>query len=457
MYELTIFDFLAALLWITIIGIYSYFHVHFKIKKKPQYKYYLYGLYAKIFGGICFGFIYAFYYEYTGDTFTYYRDIQKLTTFFYSEPINVIKTIFQEVDTFNPDTYHITSQIFFFRGADTFMVVRVCTIINFLGFNTYLGTTVILSYLSFLGIWKLFLLFESYYPEIRYKLAIAILYFPSVIFWGSGILKDSIVIGCMGFMLYYLNELILKGRISIVSWAILLSAIFITSQTKAYVIISLLPATALWIVPSMRKKIKNKAIKIFIAPVLIISSFFIAFLMINYFSSVFERFSIDNALDTAKVYQDWHYIDGDTERSGRGSSYTLGDYSPTIMSMISMIPAGINVALFRPYIWEIRNAVMAMAAFESLFVLILTLTTIIKTGIIQLLKTIISNPFIQMCVIFSLFFAFAVGFSSYNFGALVRYKIPCIPIYISALFILLHIKEKEKDKFIATNKTPFQK
>jgi len=122
-----------------------------------------------------------------------------------------------------------------------------------------------------------------------------------------------------------------------------------------------------------------------------------------------------------------------------------------------MIPAGINVALFRPYIWEIRNAVMAMAAFESLFVLILTLTTIIKTGIIQLLKTIISNPFIQMCVIFSLFFAFAVGFSSYNFGALVRYKIPCIPIYISALFILLHIKEKEKDKFIATNKTPFQK
>lgn len=404
----------------------------------------MYGLYAKLFGGICFGLIYAYYYNYTGDTFTYYRDIQKLTAFFYSEPINVIKVVFQEVGTFNPDTFHITSQIFFFRGADTFMVVRICSLINFLAFNTYLGTTVILSYLSFLGVWKLFVLFESYYPEIRYKLAIATLYFPSVIFWGSGLLKDSIVIGCMGFILYYLNELILKGKISLVSWGILLASVFITSQTKAYIIISLLPATALWIVPSLRKKIRNKAVKVFVAPVLIVGSFVIAFLMINYFSSIFDRFSIDNALGTAKTYQDWHYIDGDTEQSGRGSSYTLGDYSPTVAGVLSMVPAGINVTLFRPYIWEIRNIVMAMAAFESLFVLLLTITIIYKTGLARLLKIVMSIPFLQMCVIFSLFFAFAVGFSSYNFGALVRYKIPCIPIYISSLFIILNYIEKEK-------------
>ncbi|MGY8954265.1 MAG: hypothetical protein ACKVJP_12965, partial [Flavobacteriales bacterium] len=246
MYELTIFDLLSASLWILIIGIYSYFHYHYNIKQNPYYKYYLYGLSAKLFGGIAFGLIYAYYYEYTGDTFTYYKDIQLITSYLYDEPLAVFKTIFQEVDTFNEDTYHITNQINFFRGADTFMVIRICTLLNFIAFDTYLGSTVILSYLSFLGVWKLFVLFQDYYPEIRYKLAIATLYFPSVVFWGSGILKDSIVIGCMGFILYYLNELILKGKLSFFSWFILISSIYITSQTKAYVIISLLPATALW-------------------------------------------------------------------------------------------------------------------------------------------------------------------------------------------------------------------
>ena len=65
-----------------------------------------------MFGGICFALIYSFYYDYNGDTFVYYGDTQKLFSFFYSEPVNVIKVIFQEAETFNPDTYHITSQLF---------------------------------------------------------------------------------------------------------------------------------------------------------------------------------------------------------------------------------------------------------------------------------------------------------------------------------------------------------
>ena len=351
---------------------YSYFHYSLKVKTNPYFKYYLYGVFAKIFGGIAFAFVYSFYYNYHGDTFVYYRDIQLLTSYLSTEPWAVIQILFQEVNTFNPDTYHITSQINFFRGADTFMVIRICTIINFIGFNTYLGSTVILSYLSFLGVWKLFVLFQSYYPMLRYKLAISILYFPSVIFWGSGLLKDSIVIGCIGFILYYLNELILKGKISFVSWFILLMSIYVTSQAKAYVLISLLPATALWIVPSLQKGIKNKAIQVFVAPVLVIASFALAVVMINYFSSIFERFSLDNALSTAKVYQDWHYMGGDFEISGRGSSYTLGDYDATLVGIISMIPIGINATLFRPYLWEVKNFVMFMAAIESLFVLSLT-------------------------------------------------------------------------------------
>ena len=47
-------------------------------------------------------------------------------------------------------------------------------------------------------------------------------------------------------------------------------------------------------------------------------------------------------------------------------------------------------------------------------------------------------------IIFSLFFAFAVGISTSNFGSLVRYRIPLLPFYVSSLVIIRYMYEKEK-------------
>jgi hypothetical protein len=51
---------------------------------------------------------------------------------------------------------------------------------------------------------------------------------------------------------------------------------------------------------------------------------------------------------------------------------------------------------------------------------------------------IVKDPNLTFCLVFSIIFAFAVGISSYNFGALSRYKIPCLPFYAAALVILLY-------------------
>jgi hypothetical protein len=41
-----------------------------------------------------------------------------------------------------------------------------------------------------------------------------------------------------------------------------------------------------------------------------------------------------------------------------------------------------------------------------------------------------------MCFIFAVIFAIAVGASTTNFGALSRYKIPCMPFYFILLMLL---------------------
>jgi hypothetical protein len=99
------------------------------------------------------------------------------------------------------------------------------------------------------------------------------------------------------------------------------------------------------------------------------------------------------------------------------------------------LPA-INVTLFRPYFWEAKNIMMVAAALESSIILFYSFFIFLGLGFFKVLRLINEDPFLLMCLAFALLFAFAVGFSSYNFGALVRYKIPCIPFYLSALFIL---------------------
>ena len=48
------------------------------------------------------------------------------------------------------------------------------------------------------------------------------------------------------------------------------------------------------------------------------------------------------------------------------------------------------------------------------------------------------DPNLLFFITFSLIFAFAVGISTYNFGALSRYKIPCLPFFGAFLLIVIN-------------------
>jgi hypothetical protein len=79
---------------------------------------------------------------------------------------------------------------------------------------------------------------------------------------------------------------------------------------------------------------------------------------------------------------------------------------------------------------------MLITAIESAIILLITLYLLVKTRIIGIFTVLNKYPFALFCLIFTLLFGFAVGFTSYNFGALARYKIPCLPFYGAFLAII---------------------
>ena len=188
---------------------------------------------------------------------------------------------------------------------------------------------------------------------------------------------------------------------------------------------------------------KNVIFKIFLAPIIFSIAGFVGYYSIIKVGEDNPRYNIEEITETAQVTAEWiHYV---SERSG-GSAYTLGDfdYSPTGMAR-KFIPA-VWVTLYRPHLWEVNNVVMLLSAMEAFILLLFTVYVIYRVGIFRSIQVISSDPFLLFCFLFSIVFAFAVGLTTYNFGSLVRYKIPMYPFFVSALFVLLGYSKSLKKR-----------
>ena len=119
-----------------------------------------------------------------------------------------------------------------------------------------------------------------------------------------------------------------------------------------------------------------------------------------------------------------------------GSGYDLGVIEPNFQSLAQKSGAAINVTLFRPYPWESRKLINIPAMLESMLTLLLSLIVLLKIGPRRIIGQTLRNPIIQFCLLFTLSVGVIVGLFAFNFGTLVRYKIPVLPFYFTALILL---------------------
>ncbi|MCS7085975.1 MAG: hypothetical protein RMM53_09565, partial [Bacteroidia bacterium] len=213
---------------------------------------------------------------------------------------------------------------------------------------------------------------------------------------------------------------------------------------KPYIILSFIPFLLIWIGLEVRGFIRHGLIRFILAPMLAIFASFFAFLAVRTLGQTDARFNVDNFLQHAvevkkDLTQGYNYADG------VGSSYDIGDFEPTLTGVLSKAPICIFTAFFRPLPHEVRNPIMALSAIENLFLLLMVLMIFRKVSIIAMIYATARSPFLIFSLGYSLSFAFMVGLTSGNFGNLVRYKIPAVPFFMCALYILhsIYIRDTE--------------
>jgi Na+/alanine symporter len=158
-------------------------------------------------------------------------------------------------------------------------------------------------------------------------------------------------------------------------------------------------------------------------------SVLIAFILLNYLTSqeAARNYKIESILETTEIQR--KTIES-VSMSGN-SGFKINTSNPVLMVFNSIV-----ATFFRPFIWEVNTPIALFSAIESTIFLLLTLNFFFKKRIAKYFQLIFSDPRMLMCFVFSIIFAIAIGASTGNFGALSRYKIPCMPFYFIMLLIV---------------------
>ncbi len=410
------------------------------VSDKKTKVYFIPAISLKILGALALGFIYQYYYE-GGDTFTYFeKGSRYIWEAFLDSPGKAMELIFANGE-YQTSTYEYASKIIFYQDLPSYFVVRVAGLFDIITFHTYSATAVLFAVVSFSGLWAMFINFYKFYPKLHLGLAIAIFFIPSVFFWGSGLLKDSITLGAVGWATYAFSNIFFFRKKIIFSVLVLLLALFVIYEIKIYILLCLVPAFMIWVYLSYMQQVNNLVLKTMVLPFSLSILILGGYLSIKGIGAENRRYNIENITQTAEATARWlTYV---SMREG-GSGYTLGDFDYSPSGIIEKAPSAIWVTLFRPYLWEIKNPVMLLSAIESFALLTFTLIVFLVSGYRGKLKSIFTHPIVIFCFSFTIAFSFAVGISTYNFGSLVRYKIPMLPFYLTGLFILLYYSKRRK-------------
>lgn len=403
------------------------------------WRYFFPALTVRIIGALAVGFIYQFYYD-GGDTYNYHTyGSRHLWDALFESPDKIFKLFFND-GTDTTGVYNYASKILFFTDPGSYAVVRVAFIFDIFTFSSYSATAVLFAVFSFAGMWMFFLTFYRQYPHLHRSIAIAAFFIPSVFFWGSGLLKDTLTLGCLGIAIFQIHRIFNLKKMSLAGFVMLVTALYMLYVVKFYILMVFFPAAVVWVFLFNFSRIRSKAQKIMLFPITVSLALGLAYFSILKAGEDNEKYSLSMLSKTAQVTAyDIRYWTG----RDAGSGYSLGELDGSISSMVNLAPQAINVSLFRPYLWEVKNPLMLLSALESLALMIFAvylLVRMVKGGAAALVQ-----PNVLFLLVFSITFAFAVGVSTFNFGTLVRYKIPMLPCLVVA-FVLINDYSKSARK-----------
>lgn len=386
---------------------------------------------AKVLAGTALGWIYFHHYQdpTTSDTIKFFNDSGILFDSLRENPkhfLQMLTGIGGKDPALQP--YYVKMNAWLNTDVlfnDNKTIIRLNTVFRFFSLGHYYVHVVLINVLSFTGLIALYRLFTVHLKKYHRMLFFGIFFLPSILFWGSGVLKDGIVLFALGVLTYTVHRTLREG------WSgkrlvTVVITLFLMLTTKFYVLGALLPGVVVWLAFRDRPA-RFGWLYVFIAYGLF---FFIGF----------NLYRIDNTYNLSDLlyYKQQSFLHL-TEDTGAGSAVPIPLIVPSWSSILSQAPVAMIQSLTRPSIgeWNMNSLVKISILENTLFLISIAFLMVVNRKQLSFPR----DPFSLLCLFFSMVLLALMGLTTPVLGALVRYKIVVLPFLIYFLLRALSGRE----------------
>lgn len=267
---------------------------------------------------------------------------------------------------------------------------------------------------------------EELHPRYWRPVMMASMLMPSVVYWSSGLLKESIALAALGPLVWGARQLAyrrnrLRGLVAI-GIGLVGCGLF-----KAYLLppFVLAAAATFYVIRSRRHGVQRaKPARLLLAGVAAVG-------LLLAIGTVLPRYDFRTIQSQVAIeQQQGAHVDG-------GSDFRLQNSSPSsTASFLLAAPWAVVTALFRPAVIEARNPLSLLNSLETLLLLVMLIQAWSRNGLWTCLQRIRSSSLLTFCSVFTLVLAMGVGFSTTNMGTLSRYRMPLVPFFVVVLVVL---------------------
>jgi hypothetical protein len=396
---------------------YLVYRLYLSQRHSATYAWFWPALVARLLGGLALGWVFTYYYP-QSDTRGFFEDALQVEALLKEDPIAYLGVL-----TGGPE-HPIWEGLRNAGQPRAQLMVKIQSFVSLISGGNYWLSALYYSFLAFWASWYMVQVVVEVFPATRKAAGLAFLAWPSLLFWGSGIGKESLSMAA----LFYLVALYVQWQVGKPSplwrhlpWVVL--AAYVLWGLKYYfagvaAIAIGAHATLTWLQQLGSQSIARKCGMAIVIGALAVAGFGVMHLHPNFYPDRLPGVVVENYRESYA-------------KSPSDNALHYPELAPTWGSVLRHLPQAALEGIFRPHVLEGGHLFKRMVALENLVLLLMTALALARfRGVWRHPQGNWIGVTLGYIGVLSAFLAL----SSPNLGTLIRYKTGFLPflVYLTA-------------------------
>lgn len=382
------------------------------------------GFLVKLAAGTALGWVYSSYYtdRNKADTFRYFDDSEVLFSSINDSPKSFLKMVTGwGADSPELKVYYDRMNYWYDTYSpvnDNRAMIRTNAVLRLFSGGHYHIHLVFVCFLALIGIVASAKALSKFHNEYSAPFFISFIIIPSVVFWGSGLMKDSLGVFALGLTIYSLTNIQRKQELSykhVVFWII---CMLILMQTRFQLFLLMCPLGIAWLIAV---SVERKSQTFFFATYISVS-----LATIMSWGVFFEKGFFDQLSEKRNAF-----IELAVQENSK-SLFSTKNMETEFPKVLAEPITGFIKSLTQPSFSTNTSTINKIAGIENMMILFVLLFLIVLTLRNHTREW---SLFLTLCMALSISYLAITGMVTPVAGALVRYKSALIPFMVIPLLI----------------------